>query len=59
LGIISLKQPTISTLGLSQTLSNLIVGGWGVSKHFLKPQKMIEIEQAFIEHLLGAKSQDE
>lgn len=24
-----------------------------------KPQKMIEIEQAFIEHLLGAKSKDE
>lgn len=26
---------------------------------FYKPQKMIEIEQAFIEHLLGAKSKDE
>jgi hypothetical protein len=26
---------------------------------FSKPQKMIEIEQAFMEHLLGAKSKDE
>lgn len=39
IGIISLKQPTISTLGLSQNLSNPIDDGWVLSNFKKKKKK--------------------
>lgn len=42
IGIISLKQPTISTLGLSQNLSNPIDDGWVLSNFFFKKTTKVD-----------------